>query len=602
MGSPKKRVQYRYDSVGNRSLMIDPDGGRTTYAYDALSRLTSLVNPQGERTTYAYDAAGRRTVKKLANGTRASFTYDAASRLTTLANLKSDNTVISKFDYQYDAVGNRKSVVEADGSRVTWLYDNTYQLTGEHRTGTTPYRNTFTYDSRGNRTLKNEGGTRTTYAYDAANQLQTAKTTGGTTTYTFDANGNQQLVEAPSGDRTTNTWDYENRTTLVQLPSGIRNTMAYEPDGLRVKLEESTGTKKFIWDDRKAYLAETDANDDTTVVYTQEPILFGNLVSQRRSSTTNWYHYDAPASTRALSNSGEAVTDTFLYNATGGCLVASGTTLTPFRFVGAIGYYLNTDSQSYYVRSRTYVLAAARWSSVDPLGFVDGANLYRYVSNSYVNAQDPTGMTGKCTVKTFTTITRQGCALYDTAGTSFLPDKPGVYGARFSVYAEFATPCCNCCEIRQYTRGGIKIRIGDGQSSDSTHERREDCIRVTQKAGDFEIVRTICYGHRTGDNAPANGENPRNDKYCPDRESGCKYLSYDLPGVADMDKTLKEIAAINTTIQIEIDLIMDVEVIDVCNGDELVSALSTRIRCTGNPTNGMARVKYPKQSDDCARD
>jgi hypothetical protein len=41
------------------------------------------------------------------------------------------------------ATGNRYAVAEADGSRVTCLYDNLYQLTGENRTGTTPFRNTF---------------------------------------------------------------------------------------------------------------------------------------------------------------------------------------------------------------------------------------------------------------------------------------------------------------------------------------------------------------------------------------------------------------------------------------------------------------------------
>ena len=37
-----KAVHYEYDAIGNRSLMIDPEGGRTTYSYDAASRLSSL--------------------------------------------------------------------------------------------------------------------------------------------------------------------------------------------------------------------------------------------------------------------------------------------------------------------------------------------------------------------------------------------------------------------------------------------------------------------------------------------------------------------------------------------------------------------------------
>ncbi|REJ91913.1 MAG: RHS repeat protein [Planctomycetota bacterium] len=167
MGSLKKTISYRYDAVRNRVGMTDPDGARFTYSYDSVNRITEVVNPQGDRTTYGYDPAGRRTVKKLANGTRASFSYDAAGNLTRLANLKSDGTTISSFNYDYDKVGNRTVVLEADGSRVTWSYDATYQLTGEHRTGSTPYRDTYTYDPAGNRLLKIHDGARTSYGYDA---------------------------------------------------------------------------------------------------------------------------------------------------------------------------------------------------------------------------------------------------------------------------------------------------------------------------------------------------------------------------------------------------------------------------------------------------
>jgi hypothetical protein len=36
----------------------------------------------------------------------------------------------------------------------------------------------------------------------------------------------------------------------------------------------------------------------TQVVYTVEPVGYGNLVSQRRSSTTRWFLFDALGSTR----------------------------------------------------------------------------------------------------------------------------------------------------------------------------------------------------------------------------------------------------------------------------------------------------------------
>jgi len=391
MGSPTKTVSYRYDSRGNRSALIDHDGGRTSYTYDVMNRLTAIINPQGERTTYSYDAAGRRTVKKLANGTRASFTYDAAGNLTKLYNLKSTGAVVNNFDYTYDKVGNRMAVMEAGGNRVTWSYDNGYQLIGEHRTGANAYRDTFTYDPAGNRLLKNHDGARTTYAYDVANQLTYSQDAGGRTTFTFDADGNQQVVREPSGDRTTYAWDYENRMTLARLPAGIRNTMAYDADGLRVKLEESTGTKKFVWDDQN-YLGETDAANDTQVVYTNEPQLYGNLVSQRRGGTSHWYHFDALGSTRELTDVSAVVTDTRLYDAWGNAVATTGSTTSPLRWVGEVGYFSDPQTGLHYVRARIYRPSIARWLSIDPLAFAGSEDtLYSYVSNNGIVFIDPSG-------------------------------------------------------------------------------------------------------------------------------------------------------------------------------------------------------------------
>lgn len=236
-----QRLTYAYDAIGQRNYLIAPTGGRFTYSYDAAQRIARVVNPEGNRTTYAYDAASRRNLKKLSNGTRASFTYDNADRLTTLANLDAPLTGFqSKYDYKYDPAGNRTAVTEESGDRVTWTYDPTYQLLSESRSGTNAYRNTFTFDSRGNRTLKNEGGSRTTYAYDAANQLVFSRNPAGTrTTYVFDANGNQQVVKDASSCTTT-TWDYENQPTRYNQPANVTYpmvTMAYNADNQRVRKE-----------------------------------------------------------------------------------------------------------------------------------------------------------------------------------------------------------------------------------------------------------------------------------------------------------------------------------------------------------------------------
>lgn len=81
-------------------------------------------------------------------------------------------------------------------------------------------------------------GTRTSYAYDAANQLIYGAEALGRTTYTFDPNGNQQVELSPLGTRTTTVWDFENQPSGMLLPNGNRMTYTYNADFRRVKTEE----------------------------------------------------------------------------------------------------------------------------------------------------------------------------------------------------------------------------------------------------------------------------------------------------------------------------------------------------------------------------
>jgi YD repeat-containing protein len=106
------------------------------------------------------------------DGKRLTSTYDAAGRTTRVFHRKSAGTLILATTYAYDKADNRTGFKESDGDRVTYLYDKTNQLTGENRTGSTPYRYTFTYDSAGNRTRFKNASAITTTTYDAANRIR----------------------------------------------------------------------------------------------------------------------------------------------------------------------------------------------------------------------------------------------------------------------------------------------------------------------------------------------------------------------------------------------------------------------------------------------
>ena len=73
---------------------------------------------------------------------------------------------------------------------------------GLKQSGVNGYKNTVTYNSCGNRTVRNEDGTRTTSTYDVANRLPVACNLLGLTTFTHDADSNPRGFVQSILDRT----------------------------------------------------------------------------------------------------------------------------------------------------------------------------------------------------------------------------------------------------------------------------------------------------------------------------------------------------------------------------------------------------------------
>jgi len=321
------------------------------------------------------------------NASIAESDYDTGGRLTAVRNLKSDRSVISIFTYSYDNGGNRTAVAEASGDLVTWSCDNTYQLTREQRSGANAYDVTFTYDGVGNRLTKLEGGTITSYSYDAANQLNYEYTPSQRTTYSYDANGNTALVNA-GGSLTTNAWDIENHLTIVQLPAGGRTTATYDGDGKRRSYNDSGGVKNIVWDGDNI-LIEADSGGSTVARYTMAPEVYGELLAQRRGANSSFYHCDALGSARILTNAAQTATDTADYRAFGALNASTGSTANPFGWLGRIGYYRQPDTSDYWVRARVYRPQTARWVSRD--ASEEGVDWYSYAHGNPTVNSDPSG-------------------------------------------------------------------------------------------------------------------------------------------------------------------------------------------------------------------
>lgn len=122
-----------------------------------------------------------------------------------------------------------------------------------------------------------------------------------------------------------------------------------------------------------------------THVYVLGPNPDERLIWVDGAGTVRYPHTDRRGSTIAVSQAGQAV-ERFHYGEFG----QSGPTITgyPYRYTGQ---RLDAWTGHYNYKAREYAPSIGRFLQPDPLGFVDGPNVYAYVGNDPLNASDPTG-------------------------------------------------------------------------------------------------------------------------------------------------------------------------------------------------------------------
>ena len=112
----------------------------------------------------------------------------------------------------------------------------------------------------------------------------------------------------------------------------------------------------------------------------------GEVVSELRNGVRKDYVPDPLGNTVALLDNTLTVTDSWEYWPYGE--TRSGSSATPFTFVGTLGYFKDTSSRT-YVRARHYRQNLGRWQTVDPLWPLEPA--FAYAFNRPTRIVDPTG-------------------------------------------------------------------------------------------------------------------------------------------------------------------------------------------------------------------
>jgi large repetitive protein len=416
--TPFGTLSYSYYANGSlaRTWSSNVNGIDTSYAYDEQNRLATVTDPNLGNTTYSYDEVGNLKQAAYPNAIKHQYTYNVLNRLDLLIDRSPTNTIINCWKYHGTGAGQRTWVEEFDHRTAWYSYDNLGRLKTEAVTGSIQDGKngnvSYGYDNVGNRLSRTSslpGIPNQTFGYDANDRLNGDQ---------YDANGNTRIgttsqplnLSTPQQVSGTDSYDSENRLTQRNGNNGSV-TLLYDGDGNRVQEIVNGQTTSYLVDDRNptgyAQVVEEIVNGVVNHTYT-----YGHdLISQDQvdPATNSWhatfYAYDGHGNVRFLTNESGQVTDTYVYDAFGTLITATGTTNNRYRYTGeqfdpALGLY--------YLRARLLNPLTGRFWTQDSYQGMNqepgSLHKYLYATSDPANNLDPSGRESLAEISISTSI------------------------------------------------------------------------------------------------------------------------------------------------------------------------------------------------------
>ncbi|NGX38597.1 MAG: hypothetical protein K1000chlam2_01771, partial [Chlamydiae bacterium] len=380
-------VKCSYDGEGCITEVELPDGSFIQYEYEGPFVKKVMRASKDKQGLYQYSVFSR---DLMGNIIEEILPYHAGSRKQSFDTLGRRVQIATDFfqDYipnkGYDPLGNiktREPLFDGEKSNVSYDYNALNQLLSEKG----EIEHSYTYDSIGNRYSKDGSS----YVVNDANQLIQAEGA----IYTFDSKGN---LATKSVDGTT--WEFKhnnfNQLTSITLPDEMSVSFTYNLRGKRLsKKVEKDGSSEVL---RYFYLGQTELGCMDTK---------GNIVELRIPSNPNQPErgtfiafelnkgtyvpiYDIQGNVTCLIDpERRKIQESYRYSAFGeeeilnhrDREIQQSSVGNPWRYRGN---RIDEEVGLICIGHRYYDPETGRWMSPDPMGDLDGPNLYVYCRNN----------------------------------------------------------------------------------------------------------------------------------------------------------------------------------------------------------------------------
>ena len=308
--------------------------------------------------------------------------------------LSSEFVLLDSLKYKYDSCGNITEIWENGKLAAKYTYDKLNRLIREDNKQR--YRTlVFTYDNNGNilskrdvsftlkdiESFEDNVGAENLYAYSGDRLMAY-----GNELCAYDGMGNPKVYRNKSCS-----WEKGR-----QLVSYDGNTFAYDGQGRRI----TKNGISYTYDSNGNLLKQTDGANTLEFIYDDS-----GVAGVKYDNKTYVYRKNAQGDIIAILDSAGTVVVKYVYDAWGNhdvhllkqVYASEQSThigyLNPFRYRG---YYYDTETKLYYLKTRYYDPVVGRFITIDDLSYIDpehinGLNLYAYCGNNPVMNVDPTG-------------------------------------------------------------------------------------------------------------------------------------------------------------------------------------------------------------------